>query len=202
MSAPGLSFGPLGDACVHLCVDMQNLFSDGSPWATPWMKRVLPNVERIVEHKPRSTIFTRFIPAEHAGAASGTWRRYYEKWAEMTLQVIDPEMVELVPPLRRFTPPALVVDKRVYSPWTEGNLDALLASSRVDTMIVSGAETDICVLASALGAVDRGYRVVLVTDAVCSSADETHDALMTFYRNRLGQQVETTETEEVLAVWR
>ena len=84
----------------------------------------------------------------------------------------------------------------------EGRLDALLARSRVDTIIVTGAETDICVLASALGAVDRGYRVVLVTDAVCSSADETHDAMMTFYRQRLGQQVETTETEEVLAAWR
>lgn len=32
--------------------------------------------------------------------------------------------------------------------------------------------------AAVLGAVDRGYRVVLVTDAICSSADQTHDALM------------------------
>jgi len=41
-----------------------------------------------------------------------------------------------------------------------------------------------------------------VTDAVCSSTDETHDALMTFYRQRLGQQVETADTEEVLYAWR
>jgi len=181
---------------------MQSIFSDGSPWETPWMKRVLPNVERLVEHRPRSTIFTRFIPAERPGEGNGTWRRYYEKWSDMTLQAIGPEMVDLVPSLRRFAPPAPVVDKRVYSPWMEGNLDALLARSRVDTIIVSGAETDICVLASALGAVDRGYRVVLVTDAVCSSTDETHDALMTFYRQRLGQQVETVDTEEVLYAWR
>jgi nicotinamidase-related amidase len=202
MSAPGLAYGSLGEGCVHLCVDMQRLFADGSPWATPWMKRVLPNVAKIVAHKPRSTIFTRFIPVEHVGEGTGTWRRYYEKWASMTLQIIGREMVELLPDLARFAPPAPIVDKKVYSPWTEGNLDALLAGSSVHTTVISGAETDICVLATALGAIDRGYRVVLVTDALCSSSDETHDALMTFYRQRLAQQVETADTDTVLGNWR
>jgi nicotinamidase-related amidase len=202
MSAPGLAYGSLGEGCVHLCVDMQRLFADGSLWATPWMKRVLPNVEKIVAHKPRSTIFTRFIPAEHAGEGTGTWRRYYEKWASMTLQIIGREMVELLPELARFAPPAVIVDKKVYSPWTEGNLDLVLSGSSVHTIVISGAETDICVLATALGAVDRGYRVVLVADALCSSSDETHDALMTFYRQRLAQQVETADTDTVVANWR
>jgi len=71
----------------------------------------------------------------------------------------------------------------------------------VDTVVITGAETDICVLATALGAIDRGYRVVLVTDAVCSSSDQTHDALMTFYNQRLSQQVETADTETVLSIW-
>ena len=43
----GLRFGPLGGHCLHLCVDMQNLFSQGSPWETPWMERVLPAVEAL-----------------------------------------------------------------------------------------------------------------------------------------------------------
>ena len=45
----GLRFGPLGGHCLHLCVDMQNLFSQGSPWETPWMERVLPAVEALAE---------------------------------------------------------------------------------------------------------------------------------------------------------
>ena len=36
-----------------------------------------------------------------------------------------------------------------------------------------------CVLATVIGAVDHGYRViVVVTDAVCSSSDEGHDAML------------------------
>jgi nicotinamidase-related amidase len=57
----------------------------------------------------------------------------------------------------------------------------MLDGSEVDTLVVTGGETDICVLATVLGAVDRGFRVVLVSDAICSSADQTHDALMELY---------------------
>ena len=201
MSASSLVHGPLGASAVHLCVDMQRLFADGSPWATPWMKRVLPKVHDIVERHARATIFSRFVPVEHAGEGIGTWKRYYEHWSSMTLQVIGEEMVELLPDLAAFAPPAQVIDKRVYSPWTEGNLDRMLSASLVDTLVITGAETDICVLATVLGAVDRGYRVVVVTDALCSSSDESHDALMTFYHERLSQQVETADTETLLSSW-
>ena len=66
----GLRFGPLGDHCLHLCVDMQNLFSKGSPWETPWMERVLPAVEALAERHAEQTIFTRFIPLRRSGKAS------------------------------------------------------------------------------------------------------------------------------------
>ncbi len=187
---------------VHLCVDMQRLFADGSPWATPWMARVLPQVERLVAHRPRHTIFTRFIPARRAGEGVGTWRRYYERWSSMTLDTTGSETVALMPSLDRFVPPAHVIDKKVYSPWTEGELDTLLQGTPIDTLIVTGTETDICVLATVLGAVDRGYRVIIATDALASSADETHDALMTFYHSRLSLQVETADTETILRHWK
>jgi nicotinamidase-related amidase len=60
---------PLGPNAVHLCIDMQNLFAPGAPWATPWMERVLPQVRALVEHAPERTIFTRFIPPQtkHTG---------------------------------------------------------------------------------------------------------------------------------------
>lgn len=46
------------------------------------------------------------------------------------------------------------------------------------------------VLATFLGAVDRGLRVVLVSNALCSSLDATHDALMALYLSRFNEQVE------------
>ena len=71
----------------------------------------------------------------------------------------------------------------------------------VDTLIVTGSETDVCVLATVLGAVDHGYRVVVVTDGVCSSSDAGHDAMLQLYRGRFSEQIETGTSEEILALW-
>ena len=68
--------------------------------------------------------------------------------------------------------------------------------------MVSGGETDVCVLGTVLGAVDLGYRVAVVSDALCSASDHHHDALMLLYRERYGTQIETALTEEILTEWR
>jgi nicotinamidase-related amidase len=52
-----------------------------------------------------------------------------------------------------------------------------------------------------LGAIDRGYRVVIATDALGSSSDETHDASNRFYENRYSQQVEAVTTDIILQNW-
>lgn len=197
-----LHFGPLGETALHLCVDMQRIFAEDTEWKTPWMERVTPRVRDIVAADPARTIFTRFIPAERPGDGEGTWKRYYERWSSMTLERLGRDMIELVPDLARYAPPAEILDKHVYSPWAETDLDGRLRRRRIDTLIVSGGETDVCVLATVLGAVDRGYRVVLATDALCSSSDETHDALLAVYHRRYGQQVETVDVDVILSNWR
>lgn len=202
MAARGLIYGPLGGNCLHLCVDMQRLFGPGYPWAVPWLERILPAVEALCSLHPHRTVFTRFIPVARADEANGTWARYYRRWAAVTLDQIGPDAVRLIPTLERFVPPARTVDKRVYSPWTESRLGQLLAGSGTNTLIISGGETDVCVLATLLGAIDRGLRVILVTDALCSSSDATHDALMELYLTRFSQQLEATSTDDILKSWR
>ena len=99
-----------------------------------------------------------------------------------------------MPALARHVPPAQVVDKTIYSPWPGTGLEEMLRERGIDTLVVSGAETDVCVLAAVLGAVDFGYRVVIPHDALCSSSDAMHDALLELYR----EQVILFEQEEPL----
>ncbi|MEQ1956305.1 isochorismatase family cysteine hydrolase [Mesorhizobium sp. CN2-181] len=194
----GLRFGPLRGRWVHLCVDMQRMFAELTEWHTPWMERVLPNVVAIVELDPTRTIFTRFIPPQSLDDVAGAWRRYYRKWETMTRDRLDTQLIDLVPDLARFVPPAVIEDKLVMSAW-HGSLHKRLQSAGVDTLIVSGAETEVCVLASVMGAVDLGYRVIIVADAICSGADATHDAMLAIYESRFGMQVETVTTADLVA---
>jgi nicotinamidase-related amidase len=196
-----LPYGPLNQRTVHLCIDMQRLFAEATPWHTPWMDRVLPVVVRIAEAHPEQTIFTRFIPARHPDELPGTWRRFYRRWAALTLERIDPGLLDLVAPLARLAPPAAVIDKRVYSPFSEPAIWHVLRERHADTLVITGAETDVCVLSAVMDAVDRGFRVVLAADAICSSSDRTHDALMTLYSNRFSEQIETVESEAIMSAW-
>ena len=56
-------------------------------------------------------------------------------------------------------------------------------------------------MATVLGAVDLGYRVIVVRDAICSSSDEGHDALLRVYHGRYSEQIETADAENVLRRW-
>lgn len=183
---------------AHICVDMQRMFAGGTEWSAPWLLKILPAVAAIASAHRHSTIFTRFIPPEKPSDPDGAWSEYYERWRSMTRNQLPAGMVELVPELQQLVPPARVVDKKVYSPWVEPELHRLLCSQGVDTLLVTGGETDICVLATVLGAIDLGYRVVLPTDAVYGSADETHDAMLQIYRSRFGQQLTVCTAQDIL----
>lgn len=186
---------------LHLCIDMQRLFAPNGPWPTPWMERVLPSIVRISEHAPERAIFTRFIPPRHAEEARGTWQRYYSLHEHATQERLEPEGLDLLPDLDAFVPPATVVDKPVYSAFLGSELRNQLMARAADGVIVTGAETDVCVLATVLDAVDLGYPVFLISDAVCSSTDASHDAALTLYGTRFYQQVQMLDTEALLAVW-
>ncbi|BAR55051.1 hypothetical protein NK6_5281 [Bradyrhizobium diazoefficiens] len=144
------------------------------------MERALPEAVRLIAHAPPRTVFTRFIPVRNKA---------------------DPGLLELMPALTRFVPPATVIDRQTYCAFTNRRLQAFLDEHQVDTLIVSGGETDVCVLATVLAAVDIGYRVILAEDALCSSSDESHDALINLYTKRFSLQIEVAPVASILARW-
>jgi nicotinamidase-related amidase len=187
---------------AHLCIDMQNIFARGNIWETPWMERVLPAIAGICERYTARTVFTRFITPVHAADRPGRWQRYFTKWERATRSRLSAGELDLVPALARFAPPAEVIDKPGYSAFVGSSLASFLGERGVNTLVVTGAETDVCVLASVLDAVDLGFRVVIVEDGLCSSSDAGHDALMTMYRSRFAEQIELVGAEELPQLWR
>lgn len=191
----------LTERTVHLCVDMQGLFSPAGPWPTPWLPRVLPVVEEIAARFRERTVFTRFITPNRPEEMPGAWRDYYRRWQQTTREHLEPTLLELLPSLAKLVPPATVINKSRYSAFLEPALHRHLQERKADSLVITGSETDVCVLATVLGAVDLGYEVTVVTDAVCSSSDEGHDALLKVYRGRYSQQIETATAEEILRDW-
>jgi nicotinamidase-related amidase len=197
----GLRFGTIADDALHIVVDMQRLFAEPGDWHTPALDSIAPIVAEIVEQRPSQTIFTRFVTPHWPGQSHGSWQRYYRRWHAVTLDEMDREKLDLVEPLQRFTPPARVINKATHSAFESAAFLEVLLHRRPDTLIFTGVETDVCVLASVLTAVDRGYRTIVVADAVTSSSPTAHRATLEVMLPRFDQQVEIVGTQELLAHW-
>ncbi len=133
--------GPIGPAATHLCIDMQRLLAPEGPWPTPWAEPALECQVGLIERRPAATFFTRFIPPKTPEDMPGAWKRYYEKWREVTREFIDPQLLDLLEPLQKYVPPACVVDKTRYSAFVGSALHSVLRKHGANTLIISGAET-------------------------------------------------------------
>ena len=192
----------LARPCLHIAVDMQHLFAEPTVWHTPGLADILPQVVRLARHAPGQTVFTRFVCAERPEDATGAWRGYYERWRSVTLAEMSRERLELVDPLRELVPPARVCDKSTHSAFNSGGFRNVAERSGAEVLVLTGVETDVCVLGTALDAIDEGFYVVVVGDAVASSVPECHRVTLESLLPRFDEQVVIATTARVLASWR
>ena len=187
---------------MHIVIDMQRLFAEHPDWAVKDIGRIRKEVTWLAEHKPGRTLWTRFIPAQNAAAAKGAWRKYYEQWPNATLDGGGADYVDLLLEHRTLAGKAGIFDKSTFSAFGNGKLVAALQAAGTDTLILSGVETDVCVWATALDAVDAGYFVVLARDALTSGTPEAHQALLDVIAPRFAPQVAVMNHAELETAWK
>lgn len=72
----------------------------------------------------------------------------------------------------------IVVRKHRYSAFVDTELDGLLRSMQIQTVVMSGVATNICVESTARDAFMKGYYVALVDDACATYRKEHHEATL------------------------
>lgn len=191
---------PTGRAVAHLCIDMQRLFAEPTDWHTPAMHAIVPNIVRLSRAHAGRSVFARFTVPADAAQASGSWQRYYEHWGRVLAAVQDDRgLIGLMPPLAEIAQAEVTIDKPTYSLFQVPSLVGRLRAWGCDTVLLTGVETDVCVLATLFDAVDLGYHVVVAADAVASSSAEGHEAVMRAVLPRMPQQVDVADTQTILA---
>ena len=81
------------------------------------------------------------------------------------------------------------MDKRHYSAFSGTDLDIRLRERKVDTVILTGVLTDICVLHTAIDAYNLGYQIEVVESAVASLSEENHKIALNHLQNVLGSTI-------------
>jgi nicotinamidase-related amidase len=72
----------------------------------------------------------------------------------------------------------IVIDKPGYSAFEHTTLQPLLTTRGIDTLIVTGITTEVCVSSTLRAATDRGYRCFTVRDACASGDPALHEAAL------------------------
>lgn len=143
---------------------------------TSMMRQMIPRLSRFIE-------FARGveIPIIFTRGMLGSGQNESDAWLELinrrtdsghhSLCVAGTRGVEFFPPIEPLeTDP--VITKHRYSAFVGTNLDQILRSNNIQTVIATGVVTHVCVEAFVRSACDLDYRVVVLEDCTATISDE------------------------------
>jgi nicotinamidase-related amidase len=87
----------------------------------------------------------------------------------------------------------VVRDKKRYDAFTATELDHVLRSRRIDTVLLTGVNTNSCVLATTVAGNARDYAVVVVEDCVDTMDRRLHDPALALIRQAFGWVAPATD---------
>ena len=168
-----------------IVIDMLNDFVHGS-LKCERAKMIIPNIKRLLDEARRRGIPVIYANDAHVPKVDLEFKLWGEHAVKGTwgARVID----ELAP-----QPGDYVIEKRRYSSFYETSLDLLLRELGVDTVILTGLHTNICVKHTAADAFYRGYKIIVVKDCVQTFSDEDHEWGLRYMEKVYGARIVSLE---------
>jgi nicotinamidase-related amidase len=93
-----------------------------------------------------------------------------------------------------------LVIKKGYGGFSNTPLDTILRNMGVNTCVVTGVTTAVCVSTTVRGGVEHNYRMILVSDATAETQKEFHEAELKTMARVFAEVKTTDEVIDMLAV--
>lgn len=164
---------------VVLVIDMlRGFLEEGNPlFCGDEARRVIPNVERLLQRETEAGSTVLFI-CDHHAPDDAEFRMFPPHCIEGT-----PES-EVIHELAQYA--GQVIEKRRFSGFFDTELDAKLRALAPEKVIVCGVCTDICVLHTVANARNRDYEVEVPVDCVASFDADAHRWALRHMEKTLG----------------
>jgi len=173
-------------------IDMINDFVSGV-FKSDRAAKIIPNIKALLDHARKQKAPIIYATDAHlpnvdpefevwgAHAVAGTWGS----------DIVD----ELKPKKGDFH-----IFKRKYSAFQGTDLDQLLRELKIDTVILAGVVTDICIQHTAADAFFKGYKIIVPRDCVEAADTPTQEAAIKYLRKAYGCEI-TTSSELMKKKW-
>lgn len=192
------------DNSALIVVDMQNDFVRlGAPMEVPDARETIDvHLELLGWFRAhnRPVVFTRFIAGpsrtlmwnwspQIAPPACCCWSGFQRAYGDIEGERDCVAVIDELAPL----PGEPQVDKYGYNGFHRTRLTDLLVAHDVDTVLITGTVTQICVEDTTRGAFHEGFQAAVVSDAVSSYAPDLHRASLQTLAMKYGRVVTAQE---------
>jgi nicotinamidase-related amidase len=169
-----------------LIIDMLEEFVRGRLRAEK-AEQIIPHIKRLLDYAHSKNIPVIHVIDQHYQNIDFEERL----WGPHALKGSSESRIvsELTP-----SPGDFVIPKRRYDAFEYTDLDLLLRELGVDTLIVAGIHTHICVQQTVMGAFYRGYRVIVPLECVAAASDEWHKVGLQYMQDFAGAELVGLDT--------
>lgn len=175
-----------------IVVDMINDFVTGV-FKNYRPKRIIPNIKALLGHAREQRAPVIYATDAHLPGVDPEFHLFgkHAEAGSWGAEIID----ELKPEKGDFR-----VLKRKYSAFQGTDLDQMLRELKVDTVVLTGVVTDICIQHTAADAFFRGYKIIIPKDCVEAADMATQEAALKFMKKVYSPEI-TTSTELLRKKW-
>lgn len=162
------------DTTALIVVDMQQAFCepDGSLYAER-CEDVIPQVQELLERCRDAGCEIVFTQDTHEEEFETDHYDEFERWGKHAVRGTDEvEIVDAVAPIEPRAEEQ-IVEKGTYDAFFETNMNQYLRVNGIETVLIVGVLTNVCVLHTAASAALHDYRSIIVED--CTAAIKPED---------------------------
>jgi ureidoacrylate peracid hydrolase len=165
---------------------------------------IIPNVQALLEAARGigiQVVYTVLsLDADSRWLSDPEYYRRRRRWGDTPVAIVGSwgqQIADAVAPAAG----DVIVEKQRASAFVGTNLDVILRSSRISSIVVVGAAIYGCVLATALSGSWLDYEVTVVADAAAGWSGQLNDATWLLLRSSLGDDEHVVTTNQVLEEW-
>lgn len=144
--------------------------------------RIIPNIKRLLDFARKKSIPVIYVNDAHLPNTD----KEFEIWpVHAVVGTKGAEIIDELKPEKN----DYVIRKRRYSAFFETSLDSILRELHMDTLVLAGLATNICIQHTAADAFFRGYTIIIPEDCVEAPTLEAKRSAVEYMRKFYGANI-------------
>ena len=186
-----------------LVIDMQNAFvAPGAPIEVPAARAIVAPINQLAAELRRRGVIIVWVAHENRPDGRD-WAGFFDAFiapgrrAEAAAALVVGSKLQQLWPELEVAASDLRVAKNRYSALITGSLEKTLRDKGIDTLLLAGTKTNVCVECTARDAMMLDFKVVVLSDCTAALSDDEHRATL---ENVIQQFGDVRTAKEALAL--